>query len=131
MLEEEPDENMPPADVMRKSFELLESGEIEISMRRQPALAFSLSISGELFQTLLELNWSICDAPSGADFLTGDSPVTSIALFDDGMVQFGANFVHPNFEVSFPISPSVCLYLTKRQRQLRYRCGRKFCSRNE
>lgn len=122
-LKDHPDEGMPPADEMRKSFELFESGELEVVMRRQPALAVSLGVTEEFYQTLMELHWSIVDGPSGAAFLTGDSPVTSIAIHDDGRAQFGANFVNPRFEVSFPISPSVSLYLTKQKRQARYRCG--------
>ena len=121
LLKDHPD--APPVEEMRKSFELVESGELEVNMRRQPALAVSIAITGEVYETFMGLHWSIVDAPSGSTFLTGDSPITSIALHEDGTAQFGGNFVHPRFEISFPISPSVALYLTKRPRQARYRCS--------
>lgn len=128
MREDPKNADMPPVDAMRKSFELFESGKLGVAVRRQVALGVSLSVSGELYETLMGLHWTICDAPSGVVFLTGDSPVTSIALHDDGRAQFGGNWVHPNFEVSFPISPSACLYLTKRPRQARFRCGEDLVS---
>ncbi len=122
-LKDHPDTDMPPADEMRKSFELFESGALAVEMRRQPALAISLGVTGDFHETLMEMHWSIIDAPRGAAFLSGDSPVTSIAIHEDGTAQFGANFVHQRFEVSFPLSPYVAPYLTKRPRQARYRCG--------
>jgi hypothetical protein len=53
MLEEHPEWDMPSAEVMRQSFDLLESGELEVSVNRQVALGASLNISGALFKTLM------------------------------------------------------------------------------
>jgi hypothetical protein len=97
---------------------------VAISMNRKLALGFSLMMAKDFHYELSRMYWSIVDSPDDCQFITSDSPVVSYAEDDEGRLQFGANFVSPRFEVIFPLSPKVCVYLRKRHGQYRYRCGR-------
>ncbi|MCK4303100.1 MAG: DUF4238 domain-containing protein [Candidatus Eisenbacteria sp.] len=97
-------------------------------MNHTAAFAWSMMFVETLLPVLLSLRWSMCDAPSGYHFLTCDSPVVSFAPTSRGRAQFGAGFVNPRLEVTFPISPSVCLFLHRKGRQNRWRCSRRLVS---
>jgi len=116
-------DGMPPVGEARRLYRKLIEGPLQLN--RKVALGTSLKTTDVYIAGFLDLHWSVCDAPSGSPFITSDAPVTSIAIHKDGMAQFGGNLIHPNFQVSFPISPDVALYLSRKPRQARWRVGKK------
>ena len=61
---------------------------------------------------LRKMYWCLCSAPPKSTFITCDSPV--VVRFSTGKgVAFGGGFGHPSATVTFPISPNVCLYLSR------------------
>ena len=89
------------------------------------ALAMSIKAVPSFFETFIRMDWSIVDAPRGSYFITCDAPVVSIAPVGPGMVQYGVNLASPLFEVIFPLSPAVCVWIRKVRGQRRIRCNSK------
>lgn len=98
--------------------ELLDKYDIELT--KQPALALSVLATQEIVTQLLEMNWSLCRAPKDAFFITSDAPVVIFIPDTDGTAGFGQGLAESAVEVTFPLSPSKCLYLCRRNIQ-RYR----------
>lgn len=61
---------------------------------------------------LTKMYWCLCSAPKDWDFITSDSPIVVRFRKGDG-IAFGGGFGHPTAQVTFPISPRVCLYLSR------------------
>jgi hypothetical protein len=97
----------------------------KIGANERYALAFALSSSHAMVQQLLRMNWCICVAPSGTFFITSDCPLT-IFTPHGHRAQFGGGLALPQTQVSFPLSPHVCLFLDRRGNNLRRPVGRKF-----
>ena len=61
---------------------------------------------------LKKMYWCLCSAPKEWDFITSDSPI--VVRFKKGKgFGFGGGFGHPTAQVTFPISPRVCLLLSR------------------
>ena len=88
----------------------------KISFDRKYATGASLSSSVAIFQQLINMNWCLCRAPSNTYFITSDYPLVCFVLNDDGSAKFGGGFGLPNAEVTFPLSPTKCLYLDRKHR---------------
>lgn len=57
--------------------------------------------------------WCLSTAPPASEFISCDSPL--VVVFREGnKMGLGGGFGHPNVEVSFPLSPQVCLTLDRR-----------------
>jgi hypothetical protein len=106
-----------------KFLELLKNPEqyFEISMKHDFALASSMIFTNIVGDHLLDLEWVLVDAPQNRLFITSDSPVVSCVQYRGDIAHFGVGFGHPNVQVSFPISPSLCLYMDRSRRQPRFR----------
>jgi hypothetical protein len=62
---------------------------------------------------LRELYWCLSTAPPASEFISCDSPL--VVVFREGnKMGLGGGFGHPNVEVSFPLSPKVCLTRDRR-----------------
>lgn len=96
-----------------------------ILVNPKSALAQSLSVAPAIADQLLGMNWCLCKAPADSFFLTSDTPVCVFCPGSKGAL-FGAGFGLPNAEVTFPISPSVCLRLDRRHHQHRIAGGHAF-----
>ncbi|MCX6911112.1 MAG: DUF4238 domain-containing protein [Verrucomicrobia bacterium] len=96
---------------------------VGIKLNRKAALALSLGEATKIYRVLLQMHWSLCEAPTGSSFLTCDSPVVSFAPDKQGRVRFGGNFASPHLEISFPISPSLCLWIRRTEQQARRKCS--------
>lgn len=104
------DHDAPPFEQMERYFK--EPGKyFRVSMNPRHALAHSLASAKLFVLRMISMSWSILDAPDDEFFVTSDAPLVSFAPTTDGHVVFGANLVSEELEISFPISPSVCLYL--------------------
>jgi hypothetical protein len=71
-----------------------------------------LAHADAIYDELIKMYWCLCTAPDGVHFITCDSPVVVRFRKGDG-VGFGGGFGHPTAEVTFPISPNVCIGLTR------------------
>jgi len=96
---------------------------VSIKLNKEIALALSLRDASMIYRVLLQMHWSLCEAPTGSFFITCDSPVISIAPAKQCGFQFGANFASPDLRISFPISPSLCLLVQRIRQQGRRRCS--------
>jgi len=74
----------------------------------------SFSAISEISNVLLKMNWYIVVSGEDDYFFTSDSPVNVFCRDKDGRAFFGGGFALPNVEVSFPISPRVCLKIDQR-----------------
>jgi hypothetical protein len=77
------------------------------------ALGSSLAQVDAITPYLRSLNWCLCRASSDEPFVTSDSPVCVFAPMGGGQAVFGAGFARPRVQITFPISPSVCLLLDR------------------
>lgn len=89
---------------------------LKITFDKKYATGLSLFASGAVFRELINMNWCLCRAPSNMYFITSDCPLVCFVLNDDGSAQFGGGFRLPNAEVTFPLSPTKCLYLDRRHK---------------
>lgn len=71
-----------------------------------------LRYSKAIFGELKKMYWCLCSAPTGRSFITSDSPVV-VSFKKEEVLAFGGGFGHPRAQVRFPISPHVCLYLSR------------------
>jgi hypothetical protein len=92
----------------------------EISFDRKYATGLSLMTSTAVLKELMNMNWCLCRAPSNMYFITSDCPLVCFVLNDDGTAIFQGGFALPNAEITFPFSPTKCLYLDRKHTH-RYR----------
>jgi hypothetical protein len=86
-------------------------------MNKKSATALNVITAFEIYKDLLTTNWCVCRAPSHEYYITGDCPLVCFVLKENGKAMFGAGFRLPNVEVSFPLTPEICLYLDRRHTQ--------------
>ncbi len=85
----------------------------EIKVNDTFALAETLRRFGLVEEHLRQLYWCLSTAPPTSEFISCDSPL--VVVFREGnKMGLGGGFGHPNVEVSFPLSPKVCLTLDRR-----------------
>jgi hypothetical protein len=82
-------------------------------LKKETAMIASLSQSKNLALELLAYNWCLCRSPRNAFFVTGDAPVVPFKMNPNGMALIGSGFRVAS-EITFPISPDICLLLQKR-----------------
>jgi len=87
-------------------------------------MATSISATKEIHQQLFQMNWCLCRAPSGIEFITGDAPLVCFVLEPNGQAILGGGYARHNAEVTLPLSSNKCLYLDHKHNQ-RYRAVSK------
>ncbi len=97
-----------------------------IEMNEKAALAFSLQQATALPHFLEDMNWCLCEASDSQLFVTSDSPLVIFGPLEDGRATFGAGIGLPGAEVTFPLSPILCLQIDKYHTQKRRRVSREF-----
>jgi hypothetical protein len=98
----------------------------EIQVDRENSLVESLKLSETVAGELLKMNWCLCRAPTGSFFVTSDTPLCVIAKTGGGKALLGTGFSRPNCEVTFPISPHLCLLLDKHHTNRKLAVGKQF-----
>lgn len=83
------------------------------------AMAQGIRLTETKAAELGKMNWALCNA-EGA-FFTSDTPVCTFLPFPNGKAIFGGGFGQPQVEVTLPLSPSVCLLISRRTTQRRLR----------
>lgn len=89
-------------------------------------MGMSLLISKNIYYELMDINWCLCKAPSDCYFVTSDAPLVPFVLDNDGRALIGAGFGLDNVEVSLPISPFLCLYMSRKRMQGHRAVNNKF-----
>ena len=85
----------------------------EIKVNDTFALAETLRRFETVERHLRQLYWCLSTAPPTSEFISCDSPL--VVVFREGnKMGLGGGFGHPNVEVSFPLSPKVCLTLDRK-----------------
>ena len=110
-------------DQVQKYFENPEEY-FKLSTDEKHAMGMSLVISKDIYYELMDMNWCLCKAPSGYYFITSDAPLVAFVLYSDSFAMIGSGFGLDNVEVIIPISPFVCLYMSRKHPQ-RYRAVNK------
>lgn len=98
----------------------------KIHVNKKFATGLCLLSSIDVFQDLINMNWCLCRAPSNMYFITSDCPLVCFVLNDDGSAKFGGGFRLPNAEVTFPLSPTKCLYLDRKHTHQYRAIGKSF-----
>jgi hypothetical protein len=80
-------------------------------------LASSLKQAPVVDAILLQMQWTTCTAPEGSGFVTGDTPLCPLTWWGDGVAGFGGGFAQSTTEVTFPVSPKACLFITHWRKQ--------------
>ena len=86
-----------------------------VKIDRKSATFSPLAHADAIYNELTKMYWCLCTGPEEWNFLTSDSPV--VVRFGKGNgIAFGGGFGHPTAQVTFPISPRVCVYLSRNHR---------------
>ena len=101
------------AEEFRKILERVQE-DYHIELTKKPALLLSVLSARTVIQHLLEMHWCLCRAPKDAFFITGDAPLVIFLLDDEGQASFGQGLAESEVEITFPLSPTKCLYLRRR-----------------
>jgi len=97
----------------------------KLSLNPTVRMGLGLLQAKRMFPELLEMTWCLCRAPSDSFFITSDAPV-NVFVPRGPKALFGAGYGLEAVEIGFAVSPQVCLYLRRRQGQLRRRASRAF-----
>jgi hypothetical protein len=89
----------------------------ELSMNPQAAMLSSLAHSRGIAEALATMHWELIHLSTDDQFVTCDAPLVSFAMVNSGRAVFGAGYGLPQVEVSFPVSPSSCLFLHRGARR--------------
>lgn len=101
----------------------------EIMVNRENSLIQSFKLAEKVAGELLDMNWCLCHAPSRTFFVTSDTPLCIFARTSRDRALLGAGVGLPNAEVTFPISPTVCLLLDRRHAKGKMAVGKQFVRR--
>ena len=85
----------------------------EIKVNDTFALATTLRRFKTVEKHLRKLYWCLSTAPPASEFISCDSPIV-VVFKEENKMGLGGGFGHPNVEVSFPLSPKICLTLDRR-----------------
>lgn len=117
--------NIPSVEEMVDSLVNVKE-RFEIKVNRKRSLIESFKLCERVAAELFKLNWCLCRAPTGTFFVTSDTPLCAFARTGRDRALLGAGFGLPNAEVTFPISPTVCLLLDQRHKKGRMAVGNQF-----
>lgn len=97
---------------------LVRNFEKQFSVKVDPKYALLRSIDQvkTVYSRLIERDWCLCDSrPFGGRFMTCDAPV-NVFNYEDGKAAFFGGLGRPNVEIHFPLSPYVCISLSRTAR---------------
>ena len=120
-------DKLPGIETVEQLNQLVEPFEerFNVSPDRKYAVAQSISVGLELGDHLAGMKWCILDAPSGEFFITSDCPVNLVHFPGRGKIVLGGGLVHPHAQVSFPLTPKVCVTIDHTTNQSRRRASTK------
>lgn len=107
--------NKQPNLTMQELRDLAENVEqrFEVKVNDTFALCTTLRMFETVEKRLRQLYWCLSAAPPATEFITCDSPLV-VVFREEGRMGLGGGFGHPHVEVSFPLSPRVCLTLDRK-----------------
>ena len=90
------------------------------------AIATSLSVVTAVCKQFMGMYWALCDsAPFSGQFITCDAPV-NVFTYHDGMAMFYGGLSGKDVEIHFPLSPTICVALSRTDRSKRRRATPAF-----
>jgi len=98
---------------------------IQITGIEREAQRLSLRVTSDLAPWFLRFNWCLCSAPSGSFFITSDAPACVFVLEADGRAILGGGLGRRDAEVILPLSPDVCLLLSRKHAARRMAVGKE------
>jgi hypothetical protein len=113
------------ANLTRVEFRSQISNAPEMEMNKYKALESSLDLAEDIHTEILNMHWSLCQS-KGLCFVTGDAPMVAWLEPDHKDVVRGNILGSNDVDVTFPISPSVCLRMNRKKNQHRARANDKF-----
>jgi len=72
----------------------------------------AISLHDDLCPLFFRMNWSIIVVEPPHFFITGDTPLVRLLPSEFRKLGLGGGIIHPNIEVTFPLSPHKCLLIT-------------------
>ncbi len=85
-----------------------------VEANEKHALGESFMLAQMIHEQLMDMNWRLCSVKREHFFVTCDAPVNILVPVAKNKVIFGSGFALPRAEVSFPISPRLCLRATRK-----------------
>jgi len=85
----------------------------KLTMNPTVSMGLGLLQAKGMFPELMDMKWCLCRAPRTRFFITSDAPVNLFVPRGDKAI-FGAGYGLQAAEIAFPLSPDVCLYLSRR-----------------
>ena len=76
-------------------------------------LAATLNVAKDVCEQLLTMRWHLVTVRAGAPLVTSDAPVVVFVPHGQSQALFGAGIGLPEAQVTFAISPRVCLFLDR------------------
>jgi len=105
-------------DVSLELFERMMSNPREFGepgINEKYAMGESFNTAQLIYRHLMNMTWSICAIQNERFFVIGDAPMVVFAQTDEDKAIFGAGFGLPNIEITFPLSPKLCLWIDRRR----------------
>ena len=93
---------------------------VKIKAKKDYVLANILPQFQEIGKQLVMLDWSICSSPDKYFFITSDTPVVVFCPYGKDKAKFGIGFALPQVEIHFPLSPTRCLFGSRRKYPLKW-----------
>lgn len=82
-----------------------------IHINEKHAIGDSFLVSDTMFHILMSMHWGIAHIDEEHFFVTNDAPVNIFVPTDGNTAIFGGGIGLPKAEVSFPLSPKLCLQM--------------------
>lgn len=93
----------------KKMVEMVSGDHFRVNIPDELARATALKTWDTLAETLFERDWTVVHAPSGAEYITSDSPVVLSPLSDTEDLPLGYGSLHTH--VLFPLSRTAALVM--------------------
>ncbi|MEW6145133.1 MAG: DUF4238 domain-containing protein [Thermodesulfobacteriota bacterium] len=95
-----------------------------LSVNKTLAMASSIELSRDIYLQLMDMNWCLCRSQSDILYVTSDAPLVPLASRYDGLPQIGVGYGLRDVEVTMPISPTLCIHMSRKPLQ-KYRAVNK------
>lgn len=86
---------------------------VYVEVNEKHAIGESLLLAEVVHRRIMDLYWHIRIAPREHFFITSDAPVTVFTPLPNNQAIFGGGLGLPTVQLTFPLSPRVCLHMDK------------------
>ncbi|MBU1125945.1 MAG: DUF4238 domain-containing protein [Candidatus Omnitrophica bacterium] len=86
---------------------------VYVEVNEKHAIGESLLFAEVLHRKIVGLDWHVLIATKEHFFITSDAPVTIFTPLPNNQVIFGGGLGLPTVQLTFPLSPKICLHLDR------------------